>query len=395
MKQVLNKERLYTAVFPLLKAVPVLSVVLFILSFFNLSTEHLADMDFDTAHAVYGLMFDESSLSSHPAILHPAIKFIYIPFSVLYKFGLHPLAALQVQYGIFLALSAVMFGVLCFRLTGNRNFSFFMFGAFGFFPPIEVIILTMDDNLYAYPFLFAGLILAFIPKNVSALNIYLRFTSSVLLFSLMFFISMTAFPFVIYLSIMFLINISFNLERKKGLRLLMLAALTGAVCTAAFFYSFAWIHGLTGKTLLEETLGWSQRFSDSVTAAVGTYSKMEFLKASVWNGLFSVARSETLASEIGLILSYVSGKSKAPFLMSYFLFYCLFIVKIFINFWKEKSFQNAFHTMNLMLLISIGLFFILWFQDVAFHERWDFFTLLFPGLHIWLMQGKKRQMLLH
>ncbi len=366
------------------------SFILFILSLLNLHIDRLADIDFDTAHAVYGMMFDEASLSRHPAILHPALKFIYLPFQFLYKSGFHPLTALQIHYGIFTTASAVLFGLLCFRLTENVPFSFLMFGSFCYFPAVQVIIQTMDDNLYAYPFLFSGLILSFSKEKLSSLNIYLRFVSSVILFSIMIFTSMTLFPFVIFLSFLFLIRIFSDLEFKQGLRLLTAVVLTGIGTALSFYFIFSMLHGLSGKALLDETLGWSTRFSADVSALAGNYSRMDFLKASLWNGLFSIPRSETVISELGFMLSFISGKSKSSYLVLYLLLYFLFIIKLAVSCWKEKSFKNFLYSVNLMILMAIGLGFIFWFQDMSFHERWDFFYLALPWTVFLAGSGKKR-----
>lgn len=354
------------------------SVLLFFLSFFNVSGDHLADIDFDTAHAVYGLMFDEPSLSVHPAILHPAVKFIYIPFTILYKSGVHPLAALQIHYSIYITASALLFGMLCFRLTKNIPFSFLMFGSFCYFPAVQTVIQTMDDNLYAYPFLFSGIMLAFSTEKLSALSIYFRFVCVVILYSMMIFVCMTLFPFVFFISFLFMINIFSDTERRDSFKLLFAMILTGLSISAAAYFLFSIYHGLSGKALLDETLGWSGRFSSDISAAVGNYSRMDFLKASLWNGLFSIPRSETVISQLGFMLSFIYGKSKSAYLVYYLFLYYLFVVQISFSYWKAGSVRNCLHSVNLLLLMGAGLGFIFWFQDISFHERWDFFYLALP-----------------
>ncbi|HNF28524.1 MAG TPA: hypothetical protein PKV80_28930, partial [Leptospiraceae bacterium] len=166
------------------------SILLCAAGFLNLQTERLADLDFDTSYVLYGLMFDRQILSINPPILHPAISLAYFPFQVFLSAGIHPMTSLQLQYGIYLGLSVILFGLLCYRLTERGIFSFIMAGLFSFFPSIQIIIQTMDDNLYAYPFLFSGLILAFSGENARAVNIYFRFVCAVILYSIMIFVCM-------------------------------------------------------------------------------------------------------------------------------------------------------------------------------------------------------------
>lgn len=356
-----------------------ISILLFAAGFLNLQTERLADLDFDTSYAMYGLMFDRHILSVNPPILHPAISLAYIPFRMLYSAGIHPLTSLQIQYGLYLGLSCILFGFLSYRLTGRRQFSCIMGSLFSFFPSIQVIVQTMDDNIYSYPFLFAGLILSFSSERQSALNIYLRFFGSVILFSLMVFISMTSFLWVFFLSLIFVLNIFKDRTPKDGIKLLFPIILTGILCTTGFFMLFSAVHSLPPEVFIRETLGFGQSFSSENSSLLQSFSKLDYIRISLWQGLFSVPRSETVVSALSHMLSFITAKSKTIYPVFYLVLYYLFIFRLFLVFRRNKSFMDQFHTANLLFFLLLNLLFLIWYkEDSSFHERWDFFYLSFP-----------------
>ncbi|HNH09969.1 MAG TPA: hypothetical protein PK683_15845, partial [Leptospiraceae bacterium] len=367
------------------------SILLCAAGFLNLQTERLADLDFDTSYVLYGLMFDRQILSINPPILHPAISLAYFPFQVFLSAGIHPMTSLQLQYGIYLGLSVILFGLLCYRLTERGIFSFIMAGLFSFFPSIQIIIQTMDDNIYSYPFLFTGLILAFPAAKKKASDIYLRFLGCVIIFSFMVFISMTSFLWVFFLSFLFLLNIFTSLSVKEGLKLLIPVILTGIICTAGFFAFFSSFHSLPIKDFVRETLGFSQNFSSVNSLLLENFSKLEYIKFSLWQGLFSVPRSETAASPLSHMLSFITAKSKTAYPLIYLVFYYLFILKLFIGFRKKKNAEDFSHAANLLLFLVLNLFFLLWYkEDSSFHERWDFFYLTFPWTALLVFRSRKK-----
>ena len=356
-----------------------LSLLLSSAGFLNLQTERLADLDFDTSYVLYGLMYDRQILSVNPPILHPAISLVYFPFRILWNSGIHPLTSLQIQYGFYLGISCILFGLLSYRLTGNRQFSFLMGGAFSLFPSIQVIIQTMDDNIYSYPFLFTGLILAFGSEKKSASNIYIRFLCAVIIFSFMIFVSMISFLWVPFLSLLFLINIFTTLSLKDGLKLLIPIILTGILCTVSFFIFFSSFHSLPLEVFIRETFGFSQSFSSVNSSLMQSFSKLDYIKISLWQGLFSVPRSETASSPLSFMLSFISAKSKTAYPLIYLFIYYLFVLKMAADFWKKRSRTELFHTANIFLFLLLNLLFLIWYkEDSSFHERWDFFYLTLP-----------------
>lgn len=373
------------------KITPYISLLLFSAGFLNLQTERLADLDFDTSYVLYGLMYDRQILSVNPPILHPAISLVYFPFRILWNSGIHPLTSLQIQYGIYLGISCILFGLLTYRLTGNRQFSFLMGGAFSLFPSIQVIVQTMDDNIYSYPFLFAGLILAFGSEKKSASNIYIRFLCAVIIFSFMIFVSMISFLWVPFLSLLFLINIFTSLSAKDGLKLLIPIILTGILCTVSFFIFFSSFHSLSLEVFIRETLGFSQSFSSANSSLMQNFSKLDYIKISLWQGLFSVPRSETASSPLSFMLSFITAKSKTVYPLIYISIYYLFVLKMAADSWKKRSHTELFHTANIFLFLLLNLLFLIWFkEDSSFHERWDFFYLTFPWTAYLAFRSRQR-----
>ncbi|MCB1176095.1 MAG: hypothetical protein KDK36_00830, partial [Leptospiraceae bacterium] len=230
-----------------------------------------------------------------------------------------------------------------------------------------LIILSLDDNVFSYVFLFLSIYYIFFKEKNSEKEFWIYSIIGLLSSVIMFYINISSLPWFIFLGVHLMILIYYEDYLCNKWRTLFFGVSIFLFLLLFSFYLLSLTFGLPLNEFFNESIGFGIKHSEEAnnSPALLFYSKKDIFKLTLSSGLFGAYRWNITPGEIGNLEVLFSLKKFGNISFNIVIFYLFSLLILIVMNLKNISRKILFMQINYFIFCVIGFLLAYNYMDTA------------------------------